>query len=91
LAAYAALIGIRVGLGVLRTPPTGRKRAEMTVWAGIPMAWVSMGSILATLADGATNVALLLIAAGSATFWSAIVASGALYLRSPRVRAAFDP
>jgi hypothetical protein len=43
------------------------------------------------LADGATNVALLLIAAGSATFWSAIVASGALYLRSPRVRDVVRP
>ena len=90
LGLVVAYLAIRVGVGIIRNPPTGRKSSEIAIWVAIPIVWLAVYGLNLLISQGQDDVAAWFPAGMFGVFWTAVLVGAGLYMRSRGVRSYFD-
>ena len=85
-----AYLATRVGLGLLRDPPTGRKSSGIAMWVGIPIVWLTSVGLNLLISQGQDDVGAWFPAGMFGVLWTAVLVAAGLYMRSRGVHAYFD-
>jgi hypothetical protein len=80
----------RAGLGLTVNPARDRRKAELAMWVGVPVVWIALVGVNLLLTGGQDDVAVWPLLAAAGLVSSAVLISGALYLRSTTARSYFE-